>query len=122
MRKVKIIMVEGRGEVTVKEVSPWDVVQAWDDVERLGGIMRLLDGSLQPSLDEVKTWYASEIEQVVDAWLEVNASFFGIAAKLRLDGVVRETLAAMASSLPVAFASSLRQAMPELGSTDGLSL
>jgi len=122
MRKVKVIQVEGRGEVTVKEVSPFAVYRAWSAEDRLEQLSALLEDSLQPSLEEVKTWYASEIEQVVDAWLKVNASFFGIAAMLKVDGVLREIVAAVTSSLPNAFAASLKQAIPELGTTDGPSL
>jgi len=119
MRKVKVINIEGRGEATVKEVSPWSVYQAWSSEDRSGELEKLLDDSLQPSFEQVKTWYASEIEQVVDAWLEVNAAFFGIAAKLKVDGVIKEMMAAVTNNLPSVFVDSLKQAMPELGTTDG---
>lgn len=122
MRKVKIITIEGRGEVTVKEVSPLAVYQAWNADNKLEGIKELLADAVQPAFDEIKGWYPSEIDQVLAAWLEVNEAFFGIAAKLQLNGALRETVAALTSSLSAAFAASLKQAMEMPGTTDGPSL
>lgn len=119
MRKVKVINIEGRGEVTVKEVSPYAVYQAWGESDRLQALTRLFDDALSPSVADVKTWYSSEIEQVVAAFLEINSSFFGIARMLRADGLLNEMLVMISRHLPSAFVSSFSQAMAALGSTDG---
>lgn len=119
MRKVKVIKIDGRGEVTVKEVSPYAVYQAWGEGDRTGALVRLLDDALSPSFNEVKTWYSSEIEQVVSAFLEINDSFFGIARMLKADGLLNELLGSISRHLPSAFVSSFSQAMQTLGTTDG---
>ena len=122
MRKIKVVQVEGRGEVTVKEVSPWGLYQAWNaGADKAGELLALLNDAVHPGFDEVRTWYPSELEQVVAGFLEVNEAFFGIAARLQLDGALREMLAALTNSLPAAFAASLKQAMATPGTTAGLS-
>jgi hypothetical protein len=119
MRKVKIITVEGRGEVTVKEVSPYAVFQAWGETDRPAALQHLLDDALAPSFDQVKTWYSSEIEQVVSAFMEVNDSFFGIARQLKADGLLAELVQTISKHLPSAFVSSFNLAMQMPGPTDG---
>jgi len=71
--------------------------------------------------DEVKTWYGSEIELLVEAFLEVNSAFFAVARKLRVDGLVAEIIETVSGSLPGVFAGSFRQAMLEHGDMDGKS-
>jgi len=119
MRRSKVVQVDGRGEVVVKEVSPWAIYQAWQADDRIGELERLADECLDPGIAEIRTWYASEIEQVVDAWLEVNEAFFGIARKFRADGIVQGIMASLTECLPAVFADSFRSAMPMPGITDG---
>ncbi len=120
-RKYKMITVDGRGEVTVKEVSPWAVYQAWQADERTEDLAALVADALQPSWQEIRGWYPSEIEQVTTAFLEVNASFFDLARRLKLDGLLDEVLKTAAASLPVEFAALFRQAMAAPGITAGPS-
>lgn len=120
-RKSKIITISGRGEVTVKEVSPWAVYQAWGEKDRMTAVMLLADDALTPSVDEVRSWYSSEIEQVVAAFMEVNSSFFGIARQLKMDGLLAELIKTLSGSLPAVFADSFRLAMQAHGTTAGLS-
>ena len=122
MRKSKIITIEGRGEVTVKEISPLLVYEAWNADNRIEEIKRLLDGTLEPAFDVIKTWYASEHEQIIEAFLEVNAAFFGIASALKIDGALSQIAQQIVGSLPAVFASSFRQGMQEPGITDGNSI
>jgi hypothetical protein len=119
MRKVKVVNVEGRGEVTVKEVSPYAVYQAWGETDRMAALQQLLDDALSPSFAQVKTWYSSEIEQVVAAFMEVNDSFFGIARQLKADGLLAELVETISKNLPSAFASSFNQAMQTPGAMGG---
>ena len=111
MRKVKIIQVDGRGEVTVKEISAMAVYSAWSAEDRLGELRALMADAVTPSFDEIKAWYPSEIDQVVAAWMEVNDAFFVTAARLKLDGVLKEIVASVVNSLSAAFADSFKTAM-----------
>ena len=119
MRLSKIISIEGRGEVTVKEVSPLAVYEAWGADDRFRELQRLLEDALEPGFDVIRTWYASEQEQVLTAFLEVNRSFFGLARALRVDGLLTEALTQIRSGLPAAFAASFRQAIGTPGTTAG---
>lgn len=119
MRQSKIISIEGRGEITVKEVSPLAVYEAWGAENRLEEVKRLLEDALDPGFETIKTWYASEQEQVLTAFLEVNAAFFGIARALKVDGLLHEILTQIGSNLPAAFAASFKRAIGTLGTTVG---
>ena len=122
MRQSKIITIEGRGEVTVKEVTPLAVYEAWGAENRFEELKRLLNDALEPGFDVIKTWYASEQEQILTAFMEVNRSFFGLARALKLDGPLVDLLRKISGSLPDAFAASFRQAIGTFGSTAGDSL
>ena len=122
MRKVKIITVEGRGEVTVKEVSPLAVYRAWDEKDRLKAMNELVSDALSPSPYEIKGWYASEIGEVLKAFLEVNSSFFGIARTIKMDGLLDKMIKSVSETLPDAFVDSFKQAMATPGVTVGPSL
>lgn len=119
MRQSKVITIEGRGEVIVKEVSPLAVYEAWGAENRLEELKRLLEDALDPGVETIKSWYASELEQVLTAFLEVNASFFGIARALKMDGLLGGILTQIGNSLPAAFAASFRRAIGTPGITAG---
>jgi len=121
MRRSKIIEVEGRGEVTVKEVSPLVVYEAWQAEDRVTAMKRLADECIQPGFDDIRGWYASEIQQVVDAFFEANSAFFALARTLKVDGLLEKMVETVADSLPVAFADSFRAVMSMPGITDGSS-
>ena len=107
--------------MTVKEVSPQAVYQAWSEEDRLTSLTLLLADAVSPSVDTIKTWYASEIETVLAAFLEINNSFFGIARLIKMDGLMTELISSLSRGLPDAFADSFRQAMSKPGTTDGSS-
>lgn len=124
MRKVKVINIEGRGEVTVKEVSPLGV---WNSTRKEGSWLEMLktlaDDAVSPSVAEIATWYPSEIEQVVDAFLEINSSFFVLARKLKVDGLLDNLIKETATSFQLLYADSSREAMGQLlGDMAGASL
>lgn len=121
MRKSKIITIDGRGEVTVKEVSPWAVYQAWGSDDRLQALETLAADALDPGPEVIRGWYASEIEAVIAAFLEVNQAFFGIARQLKLDGLLDEVIKSLSTGLPAAFAGSFHEAMQTPGITVGRS-
>lgn len=121
MRKSKIITIDGRGEVVVKEVSPFAVYQAWSGEDRLQAIEALAADALDPGLEVIRGWYASELQLVLAAFLEVNSAFFEIARQLGLDGLVGEVIGSLSTTLPSAFAASFKQAMAAPGITGGHS-
>jgi len=122
-RRIKVINVDGRGEVTVKEVSPLGV---WKASQGEGSWLELFktmaDDAVSPPVGEIVTWYPSEIEQVVDAFLAINSSFFVIARKLKVDGLLENLVAEMATGLQLLYADSSKAAMAQLlGTTAGAS-
>ena len=119
MRQSKVITIEGRGEVTVKEISPLAVYESLNAENRLEEMVKLLDEAVEPGFETIKGWYASEQEQVLKGVLDVNAAFFGIARTLKLDGMLGEILKQIGENLPAVFAASYRQAIGTSGITDG---
>lgn len=123
MRKVKIINIDGRGEVTVKEVSPLGVLSSENNQGSwLDRFKSLADDAVSPSVSEIATWYPSEQEEVLDAFLEINRSFFSMARKLKVEGLLNGAIEEMAKTFQQQFADLSRVAMGQLhGTTDGLS-
>lgn len=119
MRKSKIINIEGLGEVTVKEISPYAVYQAMNAGSSMGELKALALECVSLPEEKLTKLYSSEIEQLVDTVLEVNSSFFGIARKLKADGLIIDAVKTMAENLPPLFADLYKQAMGRLGITDG---
>jgi hypothetical protein len=124
-RKAKVITIEGRGEITVKEVSPWAVWTIFSGKGKKadgGEFAALLSDCIDKPWDEVKTWYASEQKQIIDAFLEVNDSFLEIAGKLGIKAPLQEMLTGIVKDLPAVFAASYRQVTaPAAGTTAGVS-
>lgn len=120
MRKAKIINIDGLGEVTVKEVSPFAVYKAITAKNKLQEMQTLIGECvvLPQGKGNVTELYASEIEQIVDAFLEVNGSFLAIVGKLRLETYLVATGKAIADEmskiLPAAYAASYRLVMAKL--------
>ncbi len=124
MRKVKVLALEvaGKKEVTIKEVSPYGAYKALLAEDKVGEIMALAGNCIDLTAEEMQGLYGSEIEQIVDGFLEVNGSFLAIAEKLG----IKQTLAEMAGkalnslpqltdemlkNLPPAFAILFKEAM-----------
>ena len=119
-RQSKIITIDGIGEVTVKEVTPYAVYQAFTSKNKMEELRKLADECIDlPKDKELWHLYPSESEQIVDGLLEVNKSFFTIADKVGIKGMVGELQNSAAKILPELFASSLSMAIGKLGSTDG---
>lgn len=119
MRQVKIVNVEGRGEVTVKEISVMAVIAAWQAGDRLAELRAVLSDALEPDLEVVSTWYPSEIDQVLEALMEVNRAFFRSAARLGLDAPLREIWNSAVNELSGLFSALFRQAISASGNTAG---
>lgn len=124
MRKSKIVTLEGRGEVTVKEVTPRSVLDALQPGD-LSAQIRVLFADAVDYQGDLLELYPSELELIVASLLEVNAGFFGIAERLRLTGVIGDVAgmfqAQLRRILPEAFAASYRQAIKASGDTAGTS-
>jgi len=118
-RKVKIINVDGRGEVTVKEISPRSVYLAWQQPDRVKELKALASDAITPDIEEIQGWYSSEIEAVLVAFFEVNNSFLAIARLVKMDGLLEKVMQTISKNLPGAFVDSFSQAMLTPGTTDG---
>ena len=121
MRKSKIITIENHGEITIKEVSPYAVYQALAADSKTRELLALAAECVSLPPEKLQTLYASEIEIIVDAFVEVNSSFVARAGKLGLKSVLSGIITEIVKNLPPLFAASLRQAMPPLGPTAGNS-
>ena len=113
-RRVKVITIEGLGEVTVKEVSPKGVYKAMDAENKIAELMALGEDCLSLTREQLTGLYGSEIEQIIDAVMEVNGSFLSIAGKLGVRNVLEEMLSEIGKTLPAVFADSFRQVMAKL--------
>lgn len=121
MRKVKVIQIEDRGEITVKEISPYGLYQAYQMKDKsLEQLQALVNDAISPGFAEIKTWYPSEQQLIIDAVLAVNDSFFAIARKLKVDGLITEMAKTLQNSLPPLYAELFKKGMEEkLGTTVG---
>jgi hypothetical protein len=124
MRKARIITIEGLGEVTVKEISPLAAYKAMDATDKIGEVMAIArDCVVMPSGKELQDLYPSEIEQIVDVFLEVNSSFFAIAEKLGIKGILESIKTEAGTILQQLFAESYREVMAGMpGTTAGVAL
>ncbi|MDX9894335.1 MAG: hypothetical protein RBS34_02750 [Desulfofustis sp.] len=120
MRKAKIIAIEGLGEVTVKEVSPLALYRAMNATDKVGETVSLLVDCVSLPREKLEALYPSEIEQLVDAFVEVNSSFLAIADKLGLKDVLVALGATAVKTLPQLFADSYKEVMDrQPGTTAG---
>lgn len=133
MRKSKVIPLEvaGKKEVTVKEVSPYAMYKALLAEDKIGEIFALAENCIDLSREELQGLYPSEIEQLTDAFMEVNSSFLAVADKLGLKDTLMLTANKALSTLPAIadgvltncpplFASLFKEAMEKLpGTTAG---
>ncbi len=122
MRKSKIINIEGVGEITVKEASPFAVYKAGTAKNRVEAIKALALECIDLSEEKMENLYASEVEQLIDAFMEVNNSFLAIADKLGLKPTLIAIVVEISKILPPVFADLYKQVMAKLpGITAGLT-
>ncbi len=122
-RKTKIIPIDGRGEVTVKEVAPYTVYSAMTAENKLDEILAIAKDCIDMDPEKQKSLYASEIEPIIDAFLEVNTSFLAIAEKLFVKDIAINALKEISKVLPRLFVDSYKEVMAKPhGITDGQSL
>ena len=79
MRQSQIVNIEGLGEVTVKEVSPHAIYKAWGATNRVEQLVTLINGCVDVPKGRLEDLYASELEEILASFMEVNKAFFGIA-------------------------------------------
>ena len=110
-----IVTIAGRGEITVKEVSPMAVLQAMQAKDAYAELRVLINDAVEFKDGDILALYPSELEQVVRAFLEVNKSFLTIADLLRISGMVGDLgnliKEKLLSFLPDLFATSYRLAL-----------
>ena len=95
MRRSKVIAIEGVGEITIKEVSPYAMYKAFDHEKRIDEIKKLIGGCVDLPMDKILQLYPSELEVLTDGFLEVNSSFLAIAEKMGIKptlGVIRDEI------------------------------
>ena len=114
MRKSKIVNIEGLGEVVVKEVSPYAIYQAMNATDKIAELLAMADDCVNLPREKLQALYPSEIEQLVDAFVEVNSSFLAIAAKLGVKDTLTDMATTVGKTLPQLFADSYRQTMGQL--------
>ncbi|MGV0961859.1 MAG: hypothetical protein ACOYB1_18695 [Limnohabitans sp.] len=123
MRKAKIVNIEGLGEVTVKEISPFAVYQALNSKNTMDELRAIALDCISLSPEKMEKLYPSEIEALVDAFMEVNSSFLAISGKLGLkqamDSIKDAMVSEISTALPKVFADSYKQVMATPGITVG---
>lgn len=102
MRKSKVIPLEvaGKKEVTVKEVTPYAVYQALSSGNKFEGIIALAENCTDLSREQLQDLYASEIEQLTGAFLEVNSSFLAVADMLGLKQTLHQVISKLLGGIP----------------------
>jgi hypothetical protein len=132
MRKQKTIALSETARVTVLELRTRDIKHAlglmqggvnldfeklltenWDDA------FAKLQGVIQPDGIELEDLSFSEIAEVKEAFMEVNAAFFGLLQGLGLNLAVAGLRSNAASTVPVS--ASLSEATETSSTTDGAS-
>lgn len=119
MRKAKIVTIDGLGEVTVKEISPFAVYKAMSADKKGPELLALALDCISLPQEKVEKLYPSELEQLVDAFVEVNSSFLAIAGKVGLKQTITSMVAELSKTLPQVFADSYKLAMAMPGITAG---
>ena len=114
MRKSKIVNIEGLGEVTVKEITPLAVYVAMTSPNKVEEITSLFVDCLDLPKEKIAKLYLSEIEQLIEAFLEVNNAFFVIVGKLGLEPLLGALVAELKTILPPLFADSYKTVMAKL--------
>lgn len=114
MRKSKVIPLEiaGKKEVTVKEVTPFAVYQALSSDNKFEGIVAIAENCTDLSREQLQGLYASEIEQLTDAFLEVNSSFLAVADKLGLKQPLSQIVRKMLDGVPALIDEMLKNYPP----------
>ncbi len=110
--KVFQLQVAGKNEVTIKEVSPYGVYQALQAEDKISAITALVEDSIDLTRDELKGLYGSEIEQLVDGFMEVNKSFLVVIDKLGLKQTMVELSNKALNSVPLLAAEMLNNLQP----------
>lgn len=110
-----IVTIPGRGEITVKEVSPMAVLTAMQAKDIYAELRALIKDAIDYKDGDILALYPSELEQVVKAFLEVNKSFLTIADLLKVTGTVGDLASLirekLLSFLPQLFATSYKLAL-----------
>jgi hypothetical protein len=95
MRKRKVVKIDNR-EIMVNELSVQDILDILGESEEAAkeepfSLSALLEKHLikmtDLKIDDFKTMTPSEIEQVYQAWREVNSAFFVLADRLGLSAL-----------------------------------
>ncbi len=123
-RRSKIIEIEGLGEVTIKEVSPFAAYSALTAENKLEKVMALVENCISLDRQKIQKLYPSEIDQITKAFIEVNKSFLAIADRFGIKNTITKTVATiskeMSKNFQPLFAASFKTAMEEeLGTMDG---
>lgn len=132
MRLSKQVQI-GDTTILINELKVEDLTRLWNELNVVGEmsmaspvtpeLQRIWDASIIGlKLEDLKNFYPSELQQVYDAFAEVNASFFALALQVEGDNpLIRALRKAFMNSLWLRYAALLDAATPESGSTDTVS-
>ena len=127
MRKFKVVKIDDR-EITIHELRVKDIMSVADGktTDLLALIKELLPKATSLTLKEMQNMSPSELKLVYDAFKEVNETFFGLAASLKLTSLLETlkqgALTAVQKDLSKLFADSSNGGIQEPQTTDIPSL
>lgn len=118
MRKSKVIPlgVAGKKEVTVKEVSPYAVYKSLMAESKVEGIIALAENCIDLTREQLQELYPSEIEELTNAFLEVNSSFLAVADKLGIRETLTQATGKLLDGVPMLLDETLKNYPPVFAS------
>lgn len=120
MRKRKTIKIDDR-EITVKELTPRDILDILDGVDesnlKTGDLAALLDKHLDKAVDlkfdDFLDIPPSEIKNIYDAFREVNSVFFELAGQMGMSQILVRAKEAFVQDVSKLSADLLKRVTPE---------
>ena len=94
MRKTKTIKIDDR-EIVVKELRVKDIrnmLSKADDIKGAEDFFTLLPAAVNLEPAELDEYAPSELKTIYDAFREVNAVFFSLAAKSGIFGILKNSI------------------------------
>ena len=94
MRKIKTIKIDDK-EIIVKELRVKEIRDMLSKSEKIKGaddIFAMLPACVNVKTAELDEYAPSELQLIYDAFREVNAVFFGLAAKSGIFGILKNSI------------------------------
>lgn len=115
MSKRDIIKIDNR-EVTVKELTPRNILDIFDGIDEnsleIGELVEILNKHLDKAVDLKLNDFLdippSEIKKIYEKFREVNAVFFDLAGQMGMDQILARAKEAFVQDVSKLFATSLK--------------